>query len=204
MFIIMVNICKGVFVLKRMLNVGVLSALLLTACADQETTNEPADNNTKDEQKAKEEKPKEPAKTKSLASTVEEYETKFKEGLSMAFSPSSVEKLENGRYSVALDSEIFLFMDVNKDDEVIEANIAASTDSFGEKMNKIKYAFVTSVKSADSELSDTQIDKLFDDLKITWDNNMLDQTEVKTLNDIKYTYKGDNEDGIVILQTEMK
>ena len=200
----MVNICKEVFVLKRILFVGVLSALLLTACADQETTNEPVETTTKDEQKIKEEKPKEPSKTKSLASTVEEYETKFKEGLSMAFSPSSVEKLENGRYSVALDSEIFLFMDVNKDDEVVEANIAASTTSFGEKMNKIKYAFVTSVKSADSELSDTQIDKLFDDLKITWDNNMLDQTEVKTLNDIKYTYKGDNEDGIVILQTEMK
>ena len=200
----MVNICKEVFVLKRILFVGVLSALLLTACADQETTNEPVETTTKDEQKIKEEKPKEPSKTKSLASTLEEYETKFKEGLSMAFSPSSVEKLENGRYSVALDSEIFLFMDVNKDDEVVEANIAASTTSFGEKMNKIKYAFVTSVKSADSELSDTQIDKLFDDLKITWDNNMLDQTEVKTLNDIKYTYKGDNEDGIVILQTEMK
>ncbi len=72
------------------------------------------------------------------------------------------------------------------------------------KKVKIKYAFVTSAKTTDSELSDTQIDKLFDDLKITWDNDMLDQTEVKTLNDIKYTYKGDNEGGFVILQTEMK
>lgn len=189
--------------MKRIIYVGILSALLLTACGE-ETTNEPVDTITKEEQKVKEVKPKEPEITKSLASSVEEYEAIFKEGLSMAFSPTSVEKLENGRYSISLDSDIFLFMDVNKDDEVIEANIAASTDSFDDKKDKIKYAFVTSVKSADSELSDTQIDKLFDDLKITWDNNMLDQTEVKTLNEIKYTYKGDNEDGVVLLQTEMK
>lgn len=186
----------------------ILSLVFILAACGDETTKEPvekaADNTDKVEEKVTEKQKEEPVESKSLAPSVEEYETKFKEGLSMAFSPSSVEKLENGRYSISLDSDIFLFMDVNKDDEVIEANIAASTDSFDEKKDKIKYAFITSVKSTDSELSDTQIDKLFDDLKITWDNNMLDQTEVKTLNEIKYTFKGDNEDGVVLLQTEMK
>lgn len=203
---IMVNICKGVFALEKIF-FTLLLVLLLASCGN-ETTNEPveeaSDNTDKVEEKVNETQKVEPVESKTLAPSVEEYETKFKGGLSMAFSPSSVEKLENGRYSISLDSDIFLFMDVNKDDEVIKVNIAASTDSFVEKKDKIKYAFVTSVKSADIELSDTQIDKLFDDLKITWDNNMLDQTEVKTLNEIKYTFKGDNEDGVVLLQTEMK
>lgn len=175
----------------------------MSACGD-EPVEEVTDSISKIEEKTTEEQKEETAESKSLAPSVEEYETIFINELSMAFSPSSVEKLENGRYSISLDSDIFLFLDVNKDDEVIGANIAASTDSFDEKKDKIKYAFITSVKSADSELSVTQIDKLFDDLKITWDNNMLDQTEVKTLNEIKYTFKGDNEDGVVLLQTEMK
>ncbi|MER2132620.1 MAG: hypothetical protein ABS896_09420, partial [Carnobacterium inhibens] len=69
-----------------------LLVLLLASCGN-ETTNEPveeaSDNTDKVEEKVNETQKVEPVESKTLAPSVEEYETKFKGGLSMAFSPSS-------------------------------------------------------------------------------------------------------------------
>ncbi len=114
--------------MKKLILTIALSSLLV-ACGDDE------------EKVVKKEEPVEEVVTeevaeeasKSIAPSVEEYETRYKNGLSMAFSPSTVEEVENNRYSISLDSDIVLLMDVNKNKEVIEVNVVASTDSFNDK-----------------------------------------------------------------------
>ncbi len=187
--------------MKKLFYIGALSALLLAACSEEEA--EPKED-TPVEEKVTEQQDKETAKPKILATSIDEYGTDFKNELSASFSPAAIIEVEGNRYSMALNQEIFLFMDVNKKGEVIKSSVAAVTDSFESNKEKIKSALYSLVKSSDSTLSDTQIDKLFSDLGITWDLDMLDKTEVKALNGVNYTYQASNDSGSIILQTERK
>lgn len=183
--------------MKKLLYIGALSALLLVACSEEEpieSTNEPV--------ALAEEVPTEKVE-ETPTITLDAFETAYKDKLTMAFMPSTREQVADNRYSVALDSDIFMMMDY-EGDIVQKATVAAVTDSFDDRKQKIKIAFDALVKTSDETLTDTQIDKLYSDLNITWDLAMLDQTQVKSLNNVKYTYKADNSTGSVILQTELK
>lgn len=188
--------------MKKLFYIGALSALLLSACGSEEEATPKED--TPVEEKATEKQGKEAAQPKTLASSIDEYGIKFKNELSASLSPAAVIEVEGNRYSMALNQDIFLFMDVNKNNEVVKSSVAAVTDSFESNKEKIKSAFYALAKSNDSTLSDTQIDKLFSDLGITWNLDMLDKTKVKALNGVNYTYKASNDNSSIVLQAELQ
>lgn len=114
------------------------------------------------------------------------------------------EELEANRYSSTINENIFYFAETNTDGAVIKLSAAATTNDFAGDLPLIQSTFTDLVKSADSNLNDTQINKLFTDLAITWDDAMLDATKVKTLGDYQYTFQGKNESASLVLQVEKK
>lgn len=129
-----------------------------------------------------------------LAVSIEEYEKTL---------PAAVfEKGENDRYVSTVNPDIAYFADENEKGEIVKVYVSAVTGNFDAQKEQIKRSFQLLVESVDSSLNEKQIEKLFDDLNITWDNTMLDTSKVKNFKGITYTYVGDNENGAIVLRAE--
>lgn len=124
MFIIMVNICKGVFVLKRIIYVGILSALLLTACGEETVNEETPAVDTK-----KEINPVDKA-VKSV--TKKPYEIKQNDGLVSITIED--DKLHEASKQAILDDSAELFAELSKVEGITSPSIhwtSTLTDQYG-------------------------------------------------------------------------
>lgn len=173
--------------MKKLFYIGAMSALLLAACGE-------------DEAKPKEEKPvvaqvKETEEKKEPATvTIEQYESNFVDAFNIVKGDSNIalgkmEKLDNGRYSLILNSDIMLFADVNKKGEVTTVNLAAMSSAVDNYNVLLKSAFQALIKSVDESITDTQQLVIFDKLGITGDEKMLDHTDTYKFNDILFAYR---------------
>ncbi|MEK5429722.1 hypothetical protein MKY88_02555 [Lysinibacillus sp. FSL R7-0073] len=187
--------------MKKLFYIGAMSALLLAACGE-------------DEAKPKEEKPvvaqvKETEEKKEPATvTIEQYESNFVDAFNIVKGDSNIalgkmEKLDNGRYSLILNSDIMLFADVNKKGEVTTVNLAAMSSAVDNYNVLLKSAFQALIKSVDESITDTQQLVIFDKLGITGDEKMLDHTDTYKFNDILFAYRAKNEEGTLTFQAKL-
>lgn len=131
-----------------------------------------------------------------IASTIEEYEK--------VLPASDFEKGENNKYMSSVNTDIAYFAEENEEGEITSVFASAVTSNFDVQKAQIETSFKLLVESVDSTLSETQIDKLFDDLNITWNSDMLDTSKVKIFKDVTYTFYGDNENGAIVLKAEKR
>jgi len=183
--------------MKKLFYIGAMSALLLAACGEEETKpkeEKPVTTETKDKKEEKKE---------ASELTIEQYETNFRNAFNEFKGNSNInlgkmEKLDNGRYSIILNSNIMLFADVNKNNKVTLVNIAALSNAVNEYNNELKSAFQALIKSVDENITPTQQSVIFEKLGITGDEKMLDHTDTYKFNDIMFTYRAKNEEGTLV------
>ncbi|MDP1395301.1 hypothetical protein Q8G28_17575 [Lysinibacillus capsici] len=187
--------------MKKLFLLGVMSALFLAACGE-------------DEAKPKEEKPvvaeaKEKGEKKEPATiTIEQYESNFVDAFNELKGDSNIalgnmEKLDNGRYSLILNSDIMLFADANKKGEVTVVSLAALSSAVDNYNDLLKSAFQAMIKSVDESITDTQQTVIFDKLGITGDEKMLDHTDTYKYKDITFVYRAKNEEGTLTFQAKL-
>lgn len=195
--------------MKRIFYIGALSALLLTACGEEDTAPKEKTTNTNTEE-VKEEAPisKEQAKEKQEATTltIDKFEATFRKIIDETKQDSSIEMkdmelLEEGMYSSVLTSNMVVFAGVNKKKEVEKIYIATTSDAIHNK--ELEIAYHALLKSVDNNLSTTQQSVIFDKLGISWDRKMLDRTESYSLNEVSYTYQSNIEKDSIILKAEL-
>ncbi|MFL1998338.1 hypothetical protein VYF65_004138 [Lysinibacillus irui] len=187
--------------MKKLLFIGAMSVLLLAACGEDEAKQN-EEKPVVSQAKEKEEK-KEPATI-----TIEQYEENFVDAFNeLKADPTTsigkMEKLDNGRYSLILNSEIMLFADANKKGEVTAVSMAAMSSAVNNYNDLLKSAFKALIKSVDESITDTQQTVIFDKLGITGDEKMLDHTDTYKYNDINFVYRAKNEEGTLTFQAEL-
>lgn len=187
--------------MKKLLFIGAMSALLLAACGEDEAKQN-EEKPVVAEAKEKEEK-KEPATI-----TIEQYESNFVDAFNELKGDSNIalgnmEKLDNGRYSLILNSDIMLFADANKKGEVTAVSLAALSSAVDNYNDLLKSAFQAMIKSVDESITDTQQTVIFDELGITGDEKMLDHTDTYKYNDINFVYRAKNEEGTLTFQAKL-
>lgn len=187
--------------MKKLLFIGAMSALLLAACGEDEA--KPKEEKPVVAQAKEKEEKKEPAPI-----TIEQYESNFVDAFNDLKGDSNIamgklEKLDNGRYSLILNSDIMLFADVNKKGEVTAVSMAAMSSAVNNYNDLLKSAFQALIKSVDESITDTQQTVIFEELGITGDEKMLDHTDTYKYNDINFVYRAKNEEGTLTFQAKL-
>ncbi len=194
-------ISREVLHLKKLFYIGAMLALLLIACGEEEA--KPKEEKPVVAQVKEKEEKKEPATI-----TIEQYESKFIEAFNNVKGDSNttlgkMEEIDHGRYSLILNSDIMLFADVNKKDEVTAVNLAAMSSAVDNYNNLLKSAFQAMITSVDESITDTQQSVIFDKLGITGDEKMLDHTDTYKYNDITFVYRAKNDEGTLTFQANL-
>ncbi|MFJ8100221.1 hypothetical protein [Lysinibacillus sp. NPDC096212] len=165
--------------MKKLIYLITLLALLLVACEKDE---------------------------KSFNFTVDEYETALKniinENKGNSFIEMKGKEIKDGKYQIELTSGILVIITPDKDSKVKNVSVGATSNALMVQNKEVQIAFKALLKSVDDTLSATQQLAIFDKLKITGNSDMLDRTEVYSLNNIMYTFKGSIERDAIILQAK--
>ncbi|MEQ6353924.1 hypothetical protein ABNX05_04790 [Lysinibacillus sp. M3] len=161
------------------------------------------------EEKAKIAEDVENSRNKASTGAIDEYETTLKQIITKTKSNSIIsmkdkELIEAGKYSIELTSDIFMFMDVNKENNIEKISAATSSNALSTQNKEVKIAFEALLQSADKTLSTQQQSAILEKLGFTGDGKLVDHTEVYTLNNITYTYYSSIENDSVILQVKLK
>ncbi|MCY9547273.1 hypothetical protein [Lysinibacillus xylanilyticus] len=161
------------------------------------------------EQKAKIAEDVENSKNKASTGAIDEYESTLKQIIAKTKSDSNIsikdkELIEAGKYSIELTSDIFIFIDVNKENNIEKISAAVSSNALSTQNKEVKIAFEALLQSADKTLSTQQQSAILGKLGFTGDGKLVDHTEVHTLNNVTYTYYSRIENDSAILQAKLK
>ncbi|MFJ8513524.1 hypothetical protein [Lysinibacillus xylanilyticus] len=145
----------------------------------------------------------------NVSGAINVYESTLKQIITKTKSNSIInmknkELIEAGRYSIELTSDIFLFIDVNKENNIEKISVAVSSNALATQNKEVKIAFQALLQSADKTLSIQQQSSILEKLGFKGDEKLVDHTESYTLNNVMYTYHSSIENDSVILQTELK
>ncbi|QQP12863.1 hypothetical protein FJQ98_01875 [Lysinibacillus agricola] len=146
---------------------------------------------------------------KASTGAIDEYESTLKQIIAKTKSNSNINMkdkglIEAGRYSIELKSDIFIFIDVNKENNIEKISTAVSSNALATQNKEVKIAFEALLQSADKTLSIQQQSAILDKLGFTGDGKLVDHTETYTLNDVMYTYHSSIENDSAILQAKLK
>jgi hypothetical protein len=200
----MVNICKGVFVLKKYL-ILLATLFLLVACGSNEEKAEP-----KVEPKVVETKTesKEPIET-STDVTIEEYENRISKALKQMGNKTNLkilssEKQEDGKTVITLSENVMIFLTTNKKDIIENIALGVMPDTFFTDKDDFQFSFLLLVGTADDSLSMGERNLVLKELGLDDEENFTkEHTASYRNNDISYTYKGSIKENF-ILQAEYK
>ncbi|OXS75938.1 hypothetical protein B1B04_02770 [Lysinibacillus sp. KCTC 33748] len=147
--------------------------------------------------------------SKSSADPIDEYETTLKQIITKTKGNSNIsmkdkEIIEAGKYSIELTSDIFIFVDVNKENNIEKISAAVSSNALSTQNKEVKIAFEALLQSADKTLSTQQQSAIMEKLGFTSDGKLVDHTEVYTLNNVTYAYHSSIENDSAILQAKLK
>ncbi|MFJ5564843.1 hypothetical protein [Lysinibacillus xylanilyticus] len=161
------------------------------------------------EQKAKIAEDVERSKNKASTGAINEYETTLKQIITKTKSNSIIsmkdkELIEDGKYSIELTSNIFIFVDVNKENNIEKISAAVSSNALSTQNKEVKIAFEALLQSTDKTLSTQQQSAILEKLGFISDGKLIDHTEVYTLNNVTYTYHSSIENDSAILQAKLK
>lgn len=95
------------------------------------------------EQKAKIAQDVENSKNKASTGAINEYETTLKQIITKTKSNSIIsmidkELIEDGKYSIELTSDIFIFVDVNKENNIEKISAAVSSNALSTQIKEVK------------------------------------------------------------------
>lgn len=149
------------------------------------------------------------AENKETKLTVDEYkqrvETALKEmGEKTKLKINSTEVLEDGRTSIGLSNNIFIFLDTDKEKQIKKASLAMTPNAFFTEQKDFKFAFLLLIGTIDDSLSFGERNLVKQELGLS-DETVFskDHTKVYQKNKIRYTYKGSIKENF-ILQAELR
>lgn len=159
-------------------------ALILTACSSE--------TNSKNDE--------------HFSFTVETLEKRISEALSQIGNKTDLEiisneKTEDGKQSIALSEDIFIFAKTNEDGKVSEVTLAALPKAADASKEELNTAFLILIGTVDDTLSMGDRNKVKNELEIE-NNNLFDHTKVHINKNIVFTYKGTDEN--ILLQATPK
>lgn len=117
---------------------------------------------------------------------------------------NSTEVLEDGRTSIGLSNNIFIFLDTDKDKHIKKASLAMTPNAFFTEQKDFKFAFLLLIGTIDDSLSFGERNLVKQELGLS-DETVFskDHTKVYQKNKIRYTYKGSIKENF-ILQGELR
>lgn len=150
----------------------VIISLILNGCGNEEKTNS--------------------TKNPALSTYVDE----FKKSVGVK---TDMTKTKDGKYSVEINENIFLFITVDKNKNVKESYVAAKSETGSEVLENAQKALIHSVNK---DYNEKQIYATLDKLKVS--NKLEDITEVTNIDGAQLTYTNRISDDTSILQAEIK
>lgn len=160
------------------------------------------------EKEAKEKAKKEKKSEKKSGLTVDEYQNRINSvlkemGEKTKLKINSTEVLKDGKTSIGLSENIFIFLETNKDKQIKKASLAMNPNAYFTEMDDFKFAFLLLIGTVDNSLSFGDRNLVKQELGIS-DEKVFskDHTKAYKKNGIMYTYKGNIKDSF-ILQAEL-
>ncbi|EEM37927.1 hypothetical protein bthur0004_62380 [Bacillus thuringiensis serovar sotto str. T04001] len=149
------------------------------------------------------------AENKETKLTVDEYKQRVEKALKemgekTKLKINSTEVLEDGRTSIGLSNNIFIFLDTDKDKHIKKASLAMTPNAFFTEQKDFKFAFLLLIGTIDDSLSFGERNLVKQELGLS-DETVFskDHTKVYQKNKIRYTYKGSIKENF-ILQGELR
>lgn len=136
--------------------------------------------------------------------TVDEYKIRINEALKQAGDQTTLkiineDVLEDGKISLALSNNIFIFLRENEDGFIDQYNLAMASNAFMTETENFRFAFLLLIGTVDESLSFGDRNLVLRDLGISHEDAFFEEhTKVITNNDIQYTYKGSFVDNYVL------
>lgn len=149
------------------------------------------------------------AENKETKLTVDEYKQRIEKALKemgekTKLKINSTEVLEDGRTSIGLSNNIFIFLDTDKNKHIKKASLAMTPNAFFTEQKDFKFAFLLLIGTVDDSLSFGERNLVKQELGLS-DETVFskDHTKVYQKNKIRYTYKGSIKENF-ILQAELR
>ncbi|WP_259384027.1 hypothetical protein [Bacillus thuringiensis] len=149
------------------------------------------------------------AENKEAKLTVDEYKQRIEKALKemgekTKLKINSTEVLEDGRTSIGLSNNIFIFLDTDKNKHIKKASLAMTPNAFFTEQKDFKFAFLLLIGTVDDSLSFGERNLVKQELGLS-DETVFskDHTKVYQKNKIRYTYKGSIKENF-ILQAELR
>ncbi|EJR89746.1 hypothetical protein [Bacillus cereus] len=149
------------------------------------------------------------AEDKETKLTVDEYKQRIEKALKemrekTKLEINSTEVLEDGRTSIGLSNNIFIFLDTDKGNHIKKASLAMTPNAFFTEQKDFKFAFLLLIGTIDDSLSFGERNLVKQELGLS-DETVFskDHTKVYQKNKIRYTYKGSIKENF-ILQAELR
>lgn len=99
---------------------------------------------------------------------------------------------------------IKLVIRLNDEERIEDVNILATASAFSVHNKEVRIAFQSLIKSIDPSLNTPQQLTIMDKLHLNWKGNMLDNTSTYDFNGITYSYIGNPDDQLLMLQARPK
>ncbi|MEB2299874.1 hypothetical protein LAV72_09600 [Lysinibacillus xylanilyticus] len=140
---------------------------------------------------------------------IDKYETTLKQIITKTKSNSNIsmkdkELIEAGRYSIELTSDIFIFIDMNKENHIEKISAAVSSNALATQNKEVKIAFEALLQSVDDTLSIQQQTAILEKLGFTGDGKLVDHTKSHSHSPFMYTYHSSIENDSAILQAKLE
>jgi hypothetical protein len=130
--------------------------------------------------------------------TVEELESRITEALNQTDTGLKIissEKNEDGRHVIALSDSIMFF--VEGENQVEKVSLAAMSDAALTSKEDLMFAFKLLVGTVDDTLNAGERSAVVNELELN-EANLVDHTKIYKNNGIEYSYKGNQEENIVL------
>lgn len=148
--------------------------------------------------------------TASSGVTVDEYKSRINEALKQQGDKITLKIIkeditEDGKTVLALSPNIIIFLVLNKDKTIKQANLAMNDTAYLTEMDNFKFALLLLVGTVDDSLSFGERNKVIQQLGLS-DKTVFakDYLKVINVNNIQYTYKGSFKDGSYVLRADYK
>lgn len=146
---------------------------------------------------------------KASTHVVDKYESTLKQIIAKTKSTSNIsmkdkELIEAGRYSIELTSDIFIFIDMNKENHIEKISAAVSSNALATQNKEVKIAFKALLKSVDDTLSIQQQSAILEKLGFTGDGKLVDHTKSHSHSPFMYIYHSSIENDSAILQAKLE
>lgn len=142
--------------------------------------------------------------TKKPKITVDEYTKRISSALDEMGRKTnlkvfSIEVLKDGRTSIALSDNIFIFLETNKGKRIKKASLGMTPNAYFTEMEDFKFAFLLLIGTMDNSLSFGERNLVKQELGIS-DEKVFskDYMKVYKKNGIMYTYKGSIKDNFIL------